>query len=379
MNDTDINDVRKSNEFKGCSFSNYKRSDVLKTLNKSFNECKIEDALYWSAELVCSGNLKELWEAFLLSVGKHIHLANPKLPVYLTKRFDDFRQIIANGFIDNELAARNSPKLRQLVGEIVYILCESNKRPSFEAVSIDKAEFELSRLTNKFCAPNVGFAQPFFQKDDPKEVFVALNEFAYHLQANSLNLLKACYWVEWFIMYGSLCKQQKKKMGCNRRAFVPVKESLQMEIIWMVWEVILYQGNKNPNSAKEKTMKTKVLNSLLDLFCIRYTTGVNKKRRYLLYFALEVITETYPTQAPILKDKKKLEKVQASLPKIYKAIKANEQAPATDYLFNGLGGKSNLQKTIEKLDRMNAMSNQFVPRSNQVEDDFSQDPRPDPN
>ena len=44
MNGTDINDIRTLKDFRGISFSNYKKSDVNKELIKCLNQNKIESA-----------------------------------------------------------------------------------------------------------------------------------------------------------------------------------------------------------------------------------------------------------------------------------------------------------------------------------------------
>ena len=99
----EINDIRTAAQFKGTSFSKYKKTDVRKQLIENVKNGKLEPACYWSAELICAGHYMELWEIILHYVGKHIHLGNPKIVVYLEKRFEIYRNIISQGQYMNEL------------------------------------------------------------------------------------------------------------------------------------------------------------------------------------------------------------------------------------------------------------------------------------
>ena len=62
-------------------------------------------------------------------------------------------------------------------------------------MDIRKDEYEIATLSTKLKAPNVEYVNEIFQKDDPKELFIALNEFAYHISNDSKNNLLACYWL----------------------------------------------------------------------------------------------------------------------------------------------------------------------------------------
>ena len=90
-------------------------------MTTSLNKPDIEGALYWSVELICSGKFKELWDTILLVMSKNIHLANPKLPIYIASRFAKFREIVQNGYIDNELMLRNSPKFVNYLRKLFWL------------------------------------------------------------------------------------------------------------------------------------------------------------------------------------------------------------------------------------------------------------------
>tara|TARA_A100001015_G_scaffold298362_1_gene381011 strand:- start:8575 stop:9672 length:1098 start_codon:yes stop_codon:yes gene_type:complete len=347
---SEINDIRDPPQFKSITFSGFKKTEVKTQLINSLKNKKIEEACNWAAEFVCAGHFSELWEIFLFYMSKYIHLGNPKMVIYLSKRYDIFKNIIKSGEFLNILQLRNHPTIRQLFAEITSTICLSEKKNSFEAVKLKKDdEFDITQMSEKLIAPNISFVSPIFKSDDPKELFIAANEFAFNISNEKKNMLNACYWIEWCIEFENICKKRKNKCLSEARSFVKVETKFRNDIIWILWDVLIYY------SKQHNTFVEQLMNNLFELFCIKYTTASCKKRRYLLYFAVSLCTEDVKTDIDLVKDKMIISNVVKKINSIYKQIKKNEKSPNTEYLFANIDKENAFEKSLKKIELLNTM------------------------
>ena len=346
---SEINDIRQQPQFKGVSFSKFKKTDVRKQFIENLKKGRIEPACYWCAELICAGHYMEVWETIMHYIGKHIHLGNPKIPCYIEKRYEIFRNIMSQGQYTNELQLRNHPTIRGLFAEITGILATSNKRNSFEPIKINREEeFDITQMSENLIAPNVTYIQPIFKKGDPKELFIAANEFAYNISNDKRNMLNACYWVEWAIEFQAICKKRKNPCACESRNY-PVDAKCKQDIIWILWETMFHYAEQ------KSAYCVQLLGSIFSIFCIKYTTASSKKRRYLLYFAVSLITEHIPTDIDIVTNKAIIQTITGKINIIYKQIKKNEESPNTDYLFANMERESTFEQSMRKMEIVNNM------------------------
>ena len=354
MDPTEIDDARLEKDFKDKSFSGYKKCDVKKELIENLLKSRVENSCYWSAELVCSGNFMDLWEIILLYTCKHIHVGNPKLPIYIDMRFNTFKAILKCGYVGNEISMRNHANIRKLFCEIISVLCLSTKKHSFEKLKVKNEDFDMTSFSDKLKAPNVKFIEDIFSENDPKEIFIPLNELSYNIYIG--NSVQACYWIEWIMEFESKCKKKKEKCEGSFRTFPPVENKYQNDIIWIIWD-LLNNKLKDDSEALQKIMK-----SLLNLYCIRYAPTVKKRRVYILYYAVSLCCDRINLNTNIFKDKELIDNVCNKVDLIYKEIKKNEHSTNTGYLFNNKHEKSNREKTIERLNKINNLGS-MVPRN----------------
>lgn len=349
-----FNDIRTEDGFRGISFSNYKLTEVRKQLIKNINGGKLEESCYWTAEMVASGHYSELWESILEFFGKYIHNGNPKIPIYLVKRYETFRNIINQGHYNYALDLRNNQTIRQIFAEIISILCLSVKKPAFEMVKLMKEEeFDLTMLKERLKAKETTYTCDIFDKEDPKELFIAINELGYHINGPVPNMKEACYWVEWLVEFDTICRKKKMKTKCKLRD-IDVEHKYKRDSIWLLWELLEISASKKTNP-----LVVSIVNSTKQLFCVKYSLCTAKKRKYLLYFVLEILIEYVSNHIELIYDKDRLKQVLSNIDAVYKQIKKNEISPKTDYLFNH--GKDNLENSLKKMNMLESMD--FIPRS----------------
>lgn len=270
-----IEDTRTIDQFKVTTFSKYKRIDVKKEWMNCMMKGQVEAVCHWSIELLCSGLLLDLWDLFFSFSFKYIR--NPKVPLYLDMRYQQFKKS-ANQI--DELSLRNEDEIRKLILEVVGVLCTSTRCHGYEIVQVTP-EVPKSRLK----APTITFNKAF-KPEDPKELFIPLNEFSYMISVK--DSVGACFWVEWmFLLF-------------HKHKTMIIRENKKKDPIWLVWETI--QGY-----AKEPLVE-KVVASIVSLFSVGYSPSFKEKRRFMIYYAISLCCETIQCEE-LIKDKKIIEQI----------------------------------------------------------------------
>ena len=122
-----------------------------------------------------------------------------------------------------------------------------------------------------------------------------------------------------------------------------------MDTVWLIWDVILKETRR-----RQSPITDKIIQALLTLYCIRYTSGSKKRRRFILYFGVSLLTEAYDAKRSIVSNKEIVDRVVKGIDVVYRDVKKNEVAPATSYL-NVTEPKSNLDRTVERLEKLDQL------------------------
>ena len=330
-------------DFKKVSFSNYKIKEIKRDLINFINNCDIEKSCFFTAELICSGLFIEIWDIIIEILGKNISNCNIKIICYLELKFINFKEYINSGV--DELELRNSENIRNMFCEIITILCMSNKVQTINRVKIKKDEYEYSLITSKLKADNIEYAKKVYCNEDPKQLFIAINELLYNIHNTNPNQLLIFFWIEWILKYYSNIKKKNALLTCKIRDY-PVSEKNKNNIIFIIWDCIKTKKSDNK-------LINKCIDSLINLFCIKYSSSCNNKRIFLLYLSVKLlISNNNNINIPIIENKELLVTIIKKNDFLYKKIKKNEINKYLSEEAIDEGKKMAIDKSIEKLSIM---------------------------
>jgi hypothetical protein len=268
-----VADRRSLKELSPLTFSGYKVGQVRAELARCLRTSLLEESLYWSAELACSGKSPDAWDAISLVCAESVFAAAPSVVSFISRQATRYKQN-ANA-VGDVLSLRNDGQARQLLAACVGAICGASLRPRPRRVVIKKQEFASAHAPHRLKAPNVEYARRAFTAADPTELYVAANELAYALSEDSYDAMHAAYWLEWALGYARIRKAAKRPLSGKPRA--EIDGTAAEHPAWLLWEIV------------ELAAKPTGLGSVLDLkrlFALKFTPGAAGKRAPLLYCAV---------------------------------------------------------------------------------------------
>lgn len=281
---TEVTDNRPAKAFTTTTYSGYKTTQVKAELARCLGDALLEESLYWSAELVCSGKSLGVWDALLSVCATSVFRGCPGAVMFVARQAVHFRG--RANTVGDALAIRNDKRARQLLAASVGAVCGAPRRHKTKRQSLKKEVYGAAHPPHRLKAPTVDYAAVAFETGDPTELFVAVNEMAYAL-SDQYDPVHASYWIEWALGYDRVRRAKRRPLSCKPRLAGGPGAT---HTVWLLWDVL----EQSARGHRE------VVRALRGLFSLRFTAGAASRRVLLLYCAVACCDPTYalPPTAP---------------------------------------------------------------------------------
>jgi hypothetical protein len=207
---------------------------------------------------------------------------------------------------------RNDEGIRRIFTEIMVVICLTKKSHAYTLIKVSERDYNMAELGPKLVAPSTRYAAPYMRSNDPREISIPLNEFVHSI--DSCDPVRGCYWIEWVLGYEAICRKSKQKYTAARRDLVRVEDRYKTEIVWILWECLLDVAGKAGKTHR------RTMGCLLELFAIRYTPSVKKRRRFVMYFAVAICCGEVDFDRELVSDKALVARVTDRCDVVYKDI-----------------------------------------------------------
>ena len=319
-------DYRNVKELGLNTISGYKRSDVTKTLMNTFKTGLIENACYWSAELISSGKIKELQDIIIQFTSKNININNPNLPFHLWNIIKN----INNNFDLNDkdiLNLRNNQEIRNIFCELVVIMCTSTKNEIIPLIPIKEYEFEIDFFREKLKATDYNLINDIIEGGDPSEMSMIANELYYNLHNN--NLQNSNYWLSWIIEWEKINIKKTKGYRCANRYKYTKIDKYATDVIWLICDILLNEVTKYRSKEKQVNVI-----SLINIFRQNFTSNNKYKKLFLISHAILIIISEINFDVSVYKSYPIILQASCNINFIYQNIKTQKEVIKSEELYN---------------------------------------------
>jgi hypothetical protein len=310
-----IEDSRTVVDFQKFTFSGHLRTHVFKVLNENIKLGHADYTCYWILELMCSGLIHSCWNTLFLSAAQHINRGAPQTFLYLTRMYERFAPVEQQYSVMTMTDIRNNSEARQILCEVGASLALTRKA-KLPPLPVIKPSHDFSPLViqENLKAPSNSYARTIMKQEDPMELYVPINEFAYCLRSETRDSIRALYWVSWILKYSAKYKEDNKTyLLCAYRSNEYVEEKFLRSPIWILWSVIL--ENKND-----------IIEALYKMYCLRWVQGDLKKRLPFLITAIIFVCESNALDTSLVpKNIGQVQDIVQNIPEWLEAIKQTKK------------------------------------------------------
>jgi len=319
-----INDTRLTKDFKGITISGYKRTDVTNVFFNSLFNCELENACRWSIELHSTGLIKNIFDKIELLYFKNVNINNPYFFFYYYKKKDYLYKLLKQYPKNNIIFSRNCQEIRNLITELVCIICLTKKNILFENKSLPKIKKDFNEpgsIRSKIIAKNTTKIYKYLIGNDPSEVRLALNEIVNILHSFDCNFNKVVYWYLWLKKITSLKLKGKNKTDfsfkCHDFEVSGVGDMYKCEWVWGLWKIIL------DNATKGDKLVNKFIKKIYIEFKKGYNGYSNKNKHYQIILALYLLTTSINWKINVRQQDSALIQAVANINYLYKQVEIN--------------------------------------------------------
>jgi hypothetical protein len=314
-------DARKPSELKTLTVNRHKRTDASKNFKQALRDGNMKEAVIWCCELHCSGKADIVWKEFLEGVPEYVNKGNPHLMSWIWHRYADWAKIEGEFAKSFKYETRNSQQARNLLIDLVAIVCSSNKNP-IKVPKIGKTDTDISVYRDLIKAKNILAIKDehVVNQQDPSEIKIAINEVLNGFGYVNFSLKDIIYWYVWLEAMEKLKGEEEVFFCVPRENFPPasrtdINTEARIDWVWAFWRAIFKEV-----SNRENPLMVSEIRSLFEIYMWKYSKGARKRKRWLIFSACALLQDDTNWKTKLIKNVKMRTRICAKVNMFYKYI-----------------------------------------------------------